>query len=590
MGIKSGVNRGLLFFISAFVSSVIANLNITVFQKNSIADASLLLIISALLLIQFLKAKTLLHFNYFEIVCLLLVAFTILKNQLAGTITISSFSYLVFFIILYYGLKTMFTVNNISTPSFILIAATATILFGYLAFAIYHCCFQNQTLTNFFIPNKSIFGILLASQIAFVLPFLFYYNKQKAFSKPASWFFVALISTSFVLLGFTQSRAGYIGLALSLSYMAYQYLPASKLKKPALFILVSGVCLFTAGVFLFKSGSSSGRLLIYKISAGMLKDNWLFGIGQGQFKIQYNQYQSAYFALHNIDSKEALLADNSFYAFNDFFQALIENGVFAFLLLAAILCLLLSQIKKAKTDSGYMHLFTAAVASLICIFCGCFVSYPLQIFPIVVQTILCICIINSFQAEKKTQVQLSETGSKFAKGILLLLSSLLVIYFCFYVNYKGQFNKAIELKKSGFRQKAIEKYTVLSNSYIQEGNMLYLYAQDLYYTNQLTQAREILTKAKKFYCTNEVYKLSAEIENELQNYSQAEADYKKAIYMVPNRMVSRNELLDFYLERKDTTNAILWANSILNMPVKVPSQRTINIQKKVREVLEGQKK
>ena len=50
----------------------------------------------------------------------------------------------------------------------------------------------------------------------------------------------------------------------------------------------------------------------------MLKDNWLWGIGHGQFKAKYNEYQAAYFSSHSIDSKEAVLADNSIYAFNDF--------------------------------------------------------------------------------------------------------------------------------------------------------------------------------------------------------------------------------------------------------------------------------
>ncbi len=117
--------------------------------------------------------------------------------------------------------------------------------------------------------------------------------------------------------------------------------------------------------------------------------------------------------------------------------------------------------------------------------------------------------------------------------------------------------------------------------------MLYLYAQELYYINQLTQARETLSRAKKFYCSHDVYKLSAAIESEVKNYKKAEADYITAINMVPNRMVSRNELFEFYLERKDTARAIYWANSILNMPVKVVSEKTKNIRQKTKEILNG---
>ncbi|MBK8519391.1 MAG: O-antigen ligase family protein [Chitinophagaceae bacterium] len=398
---------------------------------------------------------------------------------------------------------------------------------------------------------------------------------------------MGLIAASVILLGFTQGRAGCIGLAIAIAYIACQYLTATSFKRVVLFMTLPAIVLLTAAIVLFKSDSSSGRLLIYKVSAGMLKENWLWGIGHGQFKIQYNQYQAAYFAAHNIDSKEALLADNTFYAFNDLLQAVIENGIIALLFLAAILFLLVWQIKKAKTNTDNKHLFTASVASLLCVLTGALFSYPLQILPIAVQATLCLCIINSFETEKKFQFELFEVGWKIAGSMLILLSALLLIHYSFYFNHKRESNQAFELKRTGFRQMAIEKYKHLNSSYIQEGNMLYLYAQELYNINQLSMARETLSRAKKFYCTNEVFKLSAAIESELKNYKQAEADYKTAINMVPNRMASRSELFEFYLERKDTASAIYWANSILKMPVKIASQKTKNIRQRTKEILNG---
>jgi O-antigen ligase len=583
---KFGINRDSLFFTLVFILASLANLNYAVIQDSSIIDTFLLLIISALLVVQFLKSPKIPAFKLSELGCLLLVAYLIFKNIFANTFDVSSVSYLAFFVTLYYGLNFFFTLKKFSAYSLTLCIATGTILFTYLAFAIYHCYFQKETLTNIFFPNKSIFSILLASQIAFVLPIWHFYKNKKIFSKPVNRGFLALITASFVLLVSTQGRAGCIGFVLALAYTGYKYLSASRVKR---IVLYSVFALLTTAMFLYKSGSSSGRLLIYKVSKSMLKDNWLWGIGQGQFKIHYNQYQASYFASNNIDSKEALLADNSFYSFNDYFQILIENGLIAFLLLISTLLLLVIQIKKPDENPDNMHLFTASIASFICILTGSLFSYSLQIFPIAVQATFCLCIINSFQSEKKLQVEIPEKGNKIAKCILILLSILLLIHFSFYFNYKRKSNQAFELKRSGFRQKAIEKYRNLSNSYLQEGKILYFYAQELYYTNQLTQAQETLNKVKKLYCTNDVYKLSADIETELQNYVQAEADYKKAIYMVPNRMISRNELFRYYLERKDTANAIYWANSILNMSVKVPSQKTKNIQQKVRKVLEGLK-
>lgn len=582
---KYGVNRGSLLFTAVFALPSFGNVSPALFEEDSIITIILLLVILYLLIVQFFQILKPLPFKISETVYVLFVVYLITKELFANTFNFTAASYLVFLLVLYYSLKGYSNVNNLSIYLPALSVATATILVGYIIFSIYHSWFQNETLTNFFFPNKSIFSILLASQIAFIIPIVYFYKQHKILSNFANLFLIGLIAATVILLSFTQGRAGCIGLAIAIAYMAYQYLSATIFKRLVLFMALPAVVFLTAAILLYKSDSSNGRLLIYKVSAGMLKENWLWGIGHGQFKIQYNQYQAAYFAAHNIDSKEALLADNTFFAFNDLLQAVIENGLVALLFLAAIILFLVLQIKKAKTNADNKHFFTASVASLLCIVTGTLFSYPLQILPIAIQATLCLCIINSFETEKNFQIELPEIGRKIVSTVFILLSTLLLLHFSFYFNYKRESNQAFELKRAGFRQKAIDKYEHLNSSYIQDGNMLYLYAQELYYINQLTQARETLNRAKKSYCTHDVYKLSAAIESELKNYKQAEADYKTAINMVPNRMASRNELFGFYLERKDTASAIYWANSILNMPVKVASEKTKNIRQKTKKIL-----
>lgn len=582
---KYGVNRGSLLFTAVFALPSFGNVSPALFEEDSIITIILLLVILYLLIVQFFQILKPLPFKISETVYVLFVVYLITKELFANTFNFTAASYLVFLLVLYYSLKGYSNVNNLSIYLPALSVATATILVGYIIFSIYHSWFQNETLTNFFFPNKSIFSILLASQIAFIIPIVYFYKQHKILSNFANLFLIGLIAATVILLSFTQGRAGCIGLAIAIAYMAYQYLSATIFKRLVLFMALPAVVFLTAAILLYKSDSSNGRLLIYKVSAGMLKENWLWGIGHGQFKIQYNQYQAAYFAAHNIDSKEALLADNTFFAFNDLLQAVIENGLVALLFLAAIILFLVFQIKKAKTNADNKHFFTASVASLLCIVTGTLFSYPLQILPIAIQATLCLCIINSFETEKNFQIELPEIGRKIVSTVFILLSTLLLLHFSFYFNYKRESNQAFELKRAGFRQKAIEKYGHLNSSYVQDGNMLYLYAQELYYINQLIQARETLNRAKKSYCTHDVYKLSAAIESELKNYKQAEADYKTAINMVPNRMASRNELFGFYLERKDTASAIYWANSILNMPVKVASEKTKNIRQKTKKIL-----
>jgi tetratricopeptide (TPR) repeat protein len=152
---------------------------------------------------------------------------------------------------------------------------------------------------------------------------------------------------------------------------------------------------------------------------------------------------------------------------------------------------------------------------------------------------------------------------------------------------KQKEKEAFDLSLYGYKIEGIKKYKQLVMKYPKTGYNWFLYARQLYYSNRLPEALESLNECRKYYVDNSVYKLKADIEYELNNYKTAEKNYLRAIYMVPNRMGSRFDLLNFYIARKDTTNAIYWANSILNMPVKVVSEKTENMQKVTKEILYG---
>jgi tetratricopeptide (TPR) repeat protein len=145
--------------------------------------------------------------------------------------------------------------------------------------------------------------------------------------------------------------------------------------------------------------------------------------------------------------------------------------------------------------------------------------------------------------------------------------------------------QAFELSRSGFKTEALKLYTSLHQSPFVGGPTLFSHARLLYNTNRSSEAKVILAEAMQKYTENELFKLSAAIAYEEGNYKQAEKDYLTAIYMVPNRMKTRYELVNFYLATKDTANAICWCKSILQMPVKVPSVIAEDILRSTRKIL-----
>lgn len=451
----------------------------------------------------------------------------------------------------------------------------------YIGFAIWQITVNNHI--EVFYPNNSIFGILLAAQLVFIIPL---YSGNSSCLRPVLKWFVNILSAAvIILLIYLKARAGILGLAAGSYFILYKKCSKEKIKKTMLLAAIPVFISVSSLFYLLKPGSSQGRILVYKAGYSLLKKHWLGGIGPGQFKVKYPQAQSFYFSQNNINSKEALLADNTVYAFNDLYQFLLENGIIGFSVLIILMAVFVQRIKNTVTTKENTIFFTAAAASLICIFTCSLFSYPLQVFPVILQVVYCAALINLYPEKKHSILKFSPAKPSVLYMARLCFGVVSILYFLLLLKYKIDCNGTFESERKGNRLEASIKYHHLCNSFITDGTVLYQYARELYYSNKPKEARKFLTDAKKLFSSNEVYKLSASIEYDLHNYFQAEKDYKTAVYMVPNRMMSRKVLMDFYIERKDTLNALRWAKSILEMPVKVPSEITYNTQQQTRETI-----
>jgi O-antigen polymerase len=426
------------------------------------------------------------------------------------------------------------------------------------------------------IPNKSVLGILIASQLAFAIPLIIlqYNNKRNKF---LFFLFAICFCFAFVLLVYFNGRASWVAFLVSIIYIANSKNVISNKFKKSFYVLT---LILIISLFFYKTDSSKGRLLICKISTKIFTDNPLLGVGFGNFKASYNNYQADYFVNHGIETKEALLADNTYFAFNDYYQFLIENGIVGFTILVIIAFLFYKKIWKAKINETQMPLATAAKASIICISVAALFSYPLQILPITFQFVFCISVLIFLAIDNSSTI--TKNRKIFNKLNAAFLILLFITYAAFQINYKNKSAEALELSRAGYKLKAVKAYKELNGSYFNDGNDVFLYARELYNVGQVTRAKEVLNIAKTKISFNEVYKFSAALEMELKNYKNAEADLKKVVFMIPNRMQPRYNLMEFYLTQKDTANATYWANSIKNMPVKVPSETTRSIQQKVK--------
>jgi tetratricopeptide (TPR) repeat protein len=379
-----------------------------------------------------------------------------------------------------------------------------------------------------------------------------------------------------------KSRAAILGFTAAAIFILWRSGRLTIMSKKILLLPVFLACVLLF-LFIVKHDSSSGRLHIYDISLQILKDNWLTGVGIGKFKAAFNEYQAAYFMQHDIDSKRALLADNTFYAFNDYLQWMAETGIIGLVILILLTGLLINRIKYLLKQFPENPVILGAAASLLSVSVAALFSYPFQVLPIQFLVLLNTGIIIFYPAGPETKRNILYTTTiRFA-----LIGTLLFFFYHSFLHIKAKKreNKAFQLSLSGRKTEALNEYKKLAIQYPVYGHNQYLYAEHLYYINQLAAADSSLTEALKRYSDNRVYSLKARICSETGKIQEAEKYFLKAVYMVPNRMTSRYELVNFYLENKDTMNALKWAYSVSNMPVKVPSEKTKMMKNRVNELI-----
>ena len=519
-------------------------------------------------------------FNYFELFCTCVIFLIALSSRIFD---LELLNYLLFIFVLYVALKLLFSQGSIQQIEFFLLNIFSLLLFSLFAFSIYIFYNYDEPSNIFFSINSSIFSIVLASLISFVLP-LIIKIKTSLFYK--TLYFISLF-TAVLLMASTNGRTGWLCCIITGLFIGYQYLQKKEHKNFVLLFNAGLIILVFSLLFFYKSGSSNGRLLIQKISFRLFKENWLVGIGQGQFRVQYNLAQAKYFSTNDIDGVEALLADNTFYAFNDYFEFIIEHGMLGFLVIVFFIFFYVRLLKNVFVNNENKSLFIAAQSCLLCIFIACFFSYSLKNFPTVFLLLICFSIIASLPQKIPLNYNLKIRGHSVFKIFCFIVAIFLSFYYFYSFFYELKIKEAYELKQVGFKTKSLTEYKKINGSYIKNGPALYNYAEELFNVNKLEEAKVVVNALKKMYTANDIYILSANIEAELKNIAKAEQDYKTAIFMVPNRMVSRKKLLDFYIQQKDTIPAIFWAKSIINMPVKVRSNITESIQVKTKLILSG---
>ncbi|WP_161554614.1 O-antigen ligase family protein [Sinomicrobium soli] len=391
---------------------------------------------------------------------------------------------------------------------------------------------------------------------------------------------VIVVLTGLLYSFFAESRSFFMGFAVAGCYLVVtsSFFPYNKKRT----LLISGGAL--AGilcflVFFVKPDSSRGRMLIYKISSTMFRDHYLTGLGPGRFKTEYLAYQAAYFRKGDYTEQELLLAGNTYFAFNDYWQFMIEYGVAGILMFGAMGILLLYGVIRLPADKKKQLLYNLAIIILITICVAACFNHQFEKLWVQLTFLSSISILSWGHLYKRRKIR-----PFFITGIFLF-AALLVFqaYGQRLINRRvyQHWETSKTMARAGFITESLDHCRAVAPSLADNGSFMGYYGRQLMRARRYKQAIAVLNQALDHRKHHQIYVDLGNCYRASGHMEEAEQALLTAVYMVPNRFESRFALFECYMASGQISEATFWGKSILSLPIKILSLRVDKIQEQV---------
>jgi O-antigen polymerase len=444
---------------------------------------------------------------------------------------------------------------------------------------------------------------------------------------------ISIISMCLVLPA-SRSRAAWLAVLVSSAYLFaikfnfYQQIkPHFKTlaRKLSLFaLLIAFLTIAGAALYQFKKGSADGRRLIWKVSTKMIKDKPIWGHGFDGFIANYMDYQAAYFK-DNPESKEAMVAGDTNYAFNEFVQLTVENGLVGLLLVLQLLISIFSNklptkpfkqssdptfkpttiettetietIETTETIQTLPEVYSLTTISrsviLSIVVFGLF-SYPLQILPIQICLVIALAIsagelglkgqenlLQPIYFSKPLQFALRSIFLVGGLGFLWLATNKLQQVKTAYIDWKNSF----DTYNMGIYDDCLTDYEKAYPILKTNGDFLTNYGKALSMAEKHNKAIEVLQQAVKYYPNTIVYTSLGDSYKKISQNTDAEQAYIHAFKMNPSRFYPKYLLAKLYDETGQKEKALQIAEELLEKDVKIESTAVQEIKDEMKKII-----
>ncbi len=409
---------------------------------------------------------------------------------------------------------------------------------------------------------------------------------------------ISLISIVAILLilpasGSRAAVIGGIGGAIYLIINKFKLLDSNRilLKHRAFkYIAISAVlvCItFGYALYTLKKPSADGRLLVWKVTSQMISDRPIFGFGFEKFKSNYMLYQASYFEKNLNSAAEVATADNVDYSYNEFLHVFMEFGMLGFLLGMLSLIWFLTSKPIGPDELYWIYIARAGIISLL-IFS--LFSYPLDIWPIMINAVIYFAVISSYSLPEL--VKTGEVKVTLKKAFLIPIG--VIIIASTILSWTGlekkrtalhTWRKASVLYGMGAQGASLSEYEKAFHQLNNDGLFLSHYGKALSMSSEHRKAIAVLLSGNKLLPNTTSYTALGDSYKALGQIELAEAAYLKGYHMIPSRFYSRYNLALLYKNSGQPEKALAIAQEILNKPIKLNSAAVETIKREMREII-----
>lgn len=531
----------------------------------------LMMPISLLLMIRGMD-KTVRHIRIFKPLLMLLLLYFFIRIAFGQFIL----SYIVFcflLILLYFLLARITFLQSFAYISIsVIIVSLLMSLYGISQYVgLLPSGYLFKIVGNF--DNPAGYASMLSISIPFVCYYVFLYKRNA--STLLLWIIYILIMLAIIL---SASRTGILAsVTVTIIYAVKRYkqhIPNIPLCIKCFFILGIVVAIFT--FYVLKKDSVRGRIIIWRCTWEMVKEEPLFGHGYKSFKAKYMLYQAKYFE-QNQESGYVLLSDNVKHPFNEFLLLIVEFGLFALFLVFLFVMQLIFMYRKRQTD----ELFTLAMSLLAVAIFSSF-SYPFQ-YPYT-WFISFFCVMSIFFVSKKSQYKI-----RWLSKSLILMASISLLYITLKeMYYENKWYTVVKKNELGNMQEIMATYSTLYPHLKQNAYFLYNYAAKLNYWGYYKESSSLVEECEDCLNDYDVQMLKADDYFRVKKWDRAKKCYNMAYFMCPNRYMPLNQLHKIAVLENDSNEARKMACLIINKPIKIPSATINKMKQKMREYLENE--